>query len=451
MPDGSGPNLENPEAKKEKHPFITQKIKKKPASKGRIFRHVIKIIFSAVLFGVVAVITLVLARPYAVKYFARETTLPVETVKIPRDEPTAAPETEATVPETQSTTSASQQETESEAVKNMVNDAMESYPYSMDDLVSILNNLRGIADRTDRSVVAVNSVKTQKDWFDNSVQTSGLFSGIVIARTDSELMILTTGKALENADALKVTFNGGGQTDAVQKRLDAPSGLAVLSVSVTDANRKMLDSATAVELGNSYQVKRGDPLVLTGSPQGTVHSVDYGFASYIARNVSVTDRSADVIYTDGKGNASDGTWVLNTDGQLIGWVTDAFTSEENKGPTMISGISDYKSVLEHMTNGQASPLLGITGAEVTKEVQDQGVPAGIYVTSQNNDGPTYRAGIQAGDIITSVGGNKTETMQEYTAELEKLHAEDSVKVTVMRTGRENAYTPLEFQVTVGAR
>jgi S1-C subfamily serine protease len=83
-------------------------------------------------------------------------------------------------------------------------------------------------------------------------------------------------------------------------------------------------------------------------------------------------------------------------------------------------------------------------------MQSQGMPAGLYVTALTNESPAYKAGIQPGDIITAIGGDKMQKMSDYIKKMEALHAEDAVKITVMRNGRE-AYTPLEFQATIGAR
>ena len=85
-------------------------------------------------------------------------------------------------------------------------------------------------------------------------------------------------------------------------------------------------------------------------------------------------------------------------------------------------------------------------------MQEQEIPEGIYITRITKDSPAYNAGLQPGDIITRIGDEKIISMRDYTAVLEKLHAEDSVKFVVMRTGRdENEYAELEFMLNVGAR
>lgn len=50
-----------------------------------------------------------------------------------------------------------------------------------------------------------------------------------------------------------------------------------------------------------------------GSPAGMVHSSSYGFISYIAKNVQMTDGNARVLYADIKSKADAGTFLFNTE------------------------------------------------------------------------------------------------------------------------------------------
>jgi len=460
MPEDNNPEKDKPGGTEGNSKYIRQKILKKPLSGRKIFFRILKLVLSGVIFGAVAIVTAILAKPYAEKYLGVKASSQAETVSIPKDEPATVPATEA-VPATENTVQApSEAETQPveeqveeqvrSQVEKEVKSAMDNYHYSMKDASELLTIFRDISNKADYSVTAVNSVKKEKDWFDNSVQTSGLYSGIVTARTDRELLILTTAQAVKDADSLKVTFSKGQEMSAVQKKTDSQSGLAMLSVPITNENRSSLSYVVPVSFGNSYQVKRGDPLVFVGSPLGIVHSAEYGFASFIAENITVTDGTAGVIYSAAKGNAQDGTWVLNTDGKLVGWVTNAFRTDNADTATAVMGISDFKGILERMSNGQASPLIGIRTTAVTYELQKQGMPEGLYVISVTNDGPAYKAGIQPGDIITKAAGTKVATIKDYKGVLEKLHAEDAVPVTVMRNGRDS-YAALEFQITAGAR
>ena len=224
----------------------------------------------------------------------------------------------------------------------------------------------------------------------------------------------------------------------------------MLTVPVTDENREKTEGVTPLELGNSYRLRRGDILIAVGAPLGMVHSADYGVIGGVSP-ISVTDGAATLFHTEAAGNASAGTWMLDTEGRLVGWVTDVF-SDQNTKHTVVLGVSEFKAILEHMINGQASPLIGVRGSAVSQEMQEQEIPAGLYITRITRDSPAYNAGLQPGDIITRVGDTEIRTMRDYTAEVEKLHAEDSVRFVVMRTGRdENEYAELEFMLNVGAR
>ena len=118
--------------------------------------------------------------------------------------------------------------------------------------------------------------------------------------------------------------------------------------------------------------------------------------------------------------------------------------------TTVVAISDYKGILEMMSNGIPAPYFGIKGQEVSQAMADSGMPSGIYVISAVADGPAYNAGIQPGDIITWMNGEKVGSLKDFQNQVESLHAGDKIKVAVLRNGKDE-YTEIEFSVTVGAR
>lgn len=325
----------------------------------------------------------------------------------------------------------------------------EARSLSMEDLVALSSRLQEAVNLADNSVASVTHLKEGKDWFDNSIQTEGVYSGVVIAKTGGELLLLTTAEAVNGADALTVHFQRGNSMSASVKCRDIPTGLAVLSLPITEENRGLLDTVEALPLGSSYRLRRGDLVMAVGAPLGIVHSADYGMISNITNGVNVTDGLASLIYVDCAGNAAGGTWVLNSDGELVGWATDVL-SDARIPHTALLGISDFKDVLERMINGQASPYLGIKGTAVRKEQEAQGIPSGIYVIEEKKNSPAYEAGIQPGDILVAIGGKKVTSMREYTVALAQVGADAATTVEVMRNGRER-YALIRYQLTMGAR
>ena len=172
---------------------------------------------------------------------------------------------------------------------------------------------------------------------------------------------------------------------------------------------------------------------------------------YIAKNVQMDDGNARVLYADIKSKADAGTFLFDTEGELLGWATDRYDQETENGMETFMSISDYKGVLELLSNGIPVPYLGIEGQEVTTEMEKNGMPAGIYITALTSESPAYNAGLQPGDILDGINDVKIEGMKNFQAQVEKLHVGDHIAVTVQRNNGKDEYKQIEFEVTVGAR
>jgi S1-C subfamily serine protease len=118
--------------------------------------------------------------------------------------------------------------------------------------------------------------------------------------------------------------------------------------------------------------------------------------------------------------------------------------------TAAMGISDYKSILEKISNGAPFPYFGIKGQEVSSAMNSSGMPLGVYVVEVNTDSPAYNTGIQSGDVITEMGGAAIVTIKDFQVVLEKSSPGQIIPVTVSRNGREE-YKKIQYQVTIGAR
>ena len=435
--------IRDPEKKPEKkndRDFISEKIVRPAPSRKQVGTRMATAACAGVIFGVVSAVCFVLTRPILEQLSAgnRPTT---SAISIPKDElesPVEAIENERVA------------ETETEPVEEMVQTALEKYRYTVDDLNSMLNSLRGKAQTADKSVVVVHSVQQNTDWFDNPVETTGLYAGMIIAKTSQELLVLTPEAAVEQADSIKVTLGNGNDVSGHMKQKDAISGQAIVSISVQDISATQLRDLEPIPLGNSYQVQQGDLIAAVGSPAGVVHSMDYGFVSYVVRSNPMVDQHCRMLYSNILADAGKGTFLVNTNGELVGWAQEPDSPEASDRVTEVFGISDYKGTLEKLSNGQAVPCIGIVGQEVTDAQVENGLPAGIYVMNAVTDKPAYNAGIQNGDILTELAGEPVTSMKEYQAALDKMTCGQVVHVTVARNGRDT-YTELEFDVTVGSR
>jgi len=435
MPENNGPD----DRKTEPRRFINEKIVRQPMSKRDMLKRALGLFATAVIFGIIAAVTFAVSRPVAERFFTKGSTSESIPVTIPKDDP-------ETVPSEAETGSVA----ETEPIEDILKSAMEKYPFSVDDLNTLYGSLRTLVQKADKGIVTVHSVKTQTDWFDNPVENSGLFSGVIIASANQELLVLTPDGAVEDAEAIRVAFSDGTEVQGTIKQTDKLSGIAIVSVSTADLGRALLEEIKAIDLGNSYSVKQGDMVVAIGGPAGMVHSVGYGFISYITKNVQITDGMTRILYSDVKGNAGTGTFLMNTSGQIIGWVTDEHKNDSSKDMTAAMAISDYKSILEKMSNGVSFPYFGIKGQEVSAVMNSNGMPLGVYVVDVHADSPAYNVGIQCGDIIRTMGKETIVTMKDFQSVLENSNPGDVIPVSVSRNGREE-YKEIQYQVAIGAR
>ena len=168
------------ENKQDKYEFISEKIKEKPVNKKKLVYHVCFVVLLAVLFGIVASVTFVLCQPKM-----DDLLHPKEdpTITIPKDEPEQETETEE--PDTETETN----EPDSEA--QIVYEQL-----TLADFQTLQNEMYAIGKQANKFIVAVTGVKSNTDWFNNAYESKGQGSGIIIANSGQELLILTERKVI---------------------------------------------------------------------------------------------------------------------------------------------------------------------------------------------------------------------------------------------------------------
>lgn len=438
MPDG-------PDEKK----FMREKIVKQPVSRGRIVRRALGLLLLAVIFGAVAAASFVVSMPFAKKYLEKEPTAPSIPITIEKDdEPVSTPAPTETTKETAG--AAGESQARREEVEELVEEAMEKYPWTSANLDSFYQALREVSLEADKGIVTVSSVRRNVDWFDNPVESTGQYAGIIIAVNHNEVVILTGAQALEEADSLRIIFGDGSTAAGEIKQRDIVAGMAVLSVNAAELSESTGNWIEPIELGNSYASKAGDMVLAVGSPSGRVHSVKQGCISYVAKGVQVADGQTRILYADTDCNVEKGTFFLNLSGQLIGWATNEYQTEDSPATTMAMSISEYKGILQKLTNGESAPYFGIKGQDVSETMQEEGMPRGIYITESIAEGPAYTAGIQNGDILTQIQGEEIISIREFQSRLENIPSGQQVTVVIERKAIDE-YKEIEYHVTIGAR
>ena len=161
----------------------------------------------------------------------------------------------------------------------------------------------------------------------------------------------------------------------------------------------------------------------------------------------------DLIQTDCAINSGNsGGALFNLYGEVIGITNAKYSSSSSSSTASIDNIgfaipinhvlSIVKSIIE---KGYISkPYVGVSVSDVNQQTQLYGIPAGAAVQAVSDDSPAAKAGLQAGDVITSVNGTEITGSSDLVSLVSEAAIGDMLTMTVYRQG-----STMELTVTVG--
>ena len=312
----------------------------------------------------------------------------------------------------------------------------------------VQSKLRGIADEAMKSVVTVTGVTADDEWFDITNVGSNAASGLIVADNSVSYLVLTDIDVIESAEKIAVTLPDGSVVEASFQKKDPVTGLCVISIPRDKIARQARNSLSVATLGNSYNVNTGDTVLAVGAPMGAAGTFACGGVVSLTGSVEIVDGEYRLITTDMYGGKSGSGILINMDGEVVGIIEQEYASDDHHSITAIP-ISPLKSLIEKLSNNSALSYIGIHGLDISEkaaEVQD--IPSGVYVSSVEEDSPALQAGLQPGDIITSVGLGSSVTLRSLHENIMNRSPGDNVEVTVMRQGS-SKYAEFDFVITIG--
>lgn len=418
---------------KEEVPFIREKIKEKPVNKRKLLKQGSFTVVFAVLFGLIACFVFTLMQPYMKSWLYPEKE---PEIQIPADELSATEEESEEEP----------QETEE---KQEVQETVVTKELELSDYQQLQNKIYAIGKKANRSVVTVTGVSSDTDWYNNAYESSGQASGIIIGDNGPELLILTEHKAVAEAETISVTFINDVTVTARLKNYDGNTGLAMLAVQMDEVEQETRDAISYAVLGNSRAVSQGNIAIAIGSPLGTNYSIGTGNITSTGNVIQTLDYNYTVFTTDIVGSRSSSGVLLNLDGEVIGLVMQDYSGNGEENTLTAISISDLKKIIEKLSNGRDVAYLGLKVATVTDQIADEyDLPKGIFIKEVAMDSPALYAGLQTGDIVIEVNGQKVHTVEEYEEQVLQVQPGDTVSVAVDRQGMQD-YVRMDYEVTAG--
>ena len=301
-----------------------------------------------------------------------------------------------------------------------------------------------------RAVVEITGVTGSQDWMNESYDNKNSVTGLIIADNGQELLIFGKTSVLADAQEIHVTFYDGTSYAASLKKRDGNLGFGIYAVNRAEIQQSTWSQIKTAVLGSSNAVSKGNPVIVIGKQFGYEGGIGFGTVAATRNFVETADGEYRLICTD-IAAAADGTGIMvNLDGEVTAVIDQTVSEEDSMNLVTGYGITDIKDIIEKLSNDETIPYIGIQGIDVTEEIASQGIPEGVYVKEVDAESPAMAAGIQAGDIITSIGGEEVKSLTAYHNALMDRDSGDEVRIRGQRRGS-GGYVDITFSVTVGSK
>ena len=302
-------------------------------------------------------------------------------------------------------------------------------------------------DTTVANAVAAKALPSVATIYCTFPEGEGMGSGVIY---DTNGNIITNNHVIEDAESISVSYNGKSY-DATLVGTDPSSDVAVVHVDFGD------DEVTPMEHGDSDALQVGDWVMSVGSPFGLENSVSQGIVSALSRSTLLENSSGNTLYTNliqtdatiNPGNS--GGALVDAEGKLVGICTLFSSDTESFAGIGYAIPGNYAmEVADKIIAGETvtHAYIGLSMQTVTPANalrNGLSVDEGAYVVEVTDGSPAAEAGIEVGDVITSIGGEAVTSADSAILAVRSHDIGETVEVVVMRGDRE-----MSFDVTLGS-
>jgi S1-C subfamily serine protease len=258
------------------------------------------------------------------------------------------------------------------------------------------------------------------------------------------------------AESVTVSFkdeeSAGTKVTATIVGADDSSDVALLKIDPDEAG-----ALTVIPLGDSDELKVGEPVVAIGNPLGFDFTLTTGVVSALDRELQSPNGSiiSNGIQTDAAINSGNsGGPLIDATGHVIG-INEQIASESggNQGLGFAVPINTAIRVMEQLKDGGQVEYawLGIQGQTLTEDIAAAlGIEGeGVLVAEVVDGSPAAEAGLQGGtsetsvqgqpyvvggDIVTAIDGERVSSMEELAGTIAEKAPGEEVTLTVLRDG-----------------
>ncbi|NDO81412.1 serine endoprotease [Citrobacter sp. NCU1] len=260
-----------------------------------------------------------------------------------------------------------------------------------------------------------------------------LGSGVIIDAAKG--YVVTNNHVVDNASVIKVQLSDGRKFDAKVVGKDPRSDIALIQIQ----DPKNL---TAIKLADSDALRVGDYTVAIGNPFGLGETVTSGIVSALGRSGLNAENYENFIQTDAAINrGNSGGALVNLNGELIGINTAILAPD---GGNIGIGFAIPSNMVKNLTAqmveyGQVKRgELGILGTELSSELAKAmkvDAQRGAFVSQVMPNSSAAKAGIKAGDVITSLNGKPISSFAALRAQVGTMPIGSKISLGLLREGK----------------
>lgn len=268
-------------------------------------------------------------------------------------------------------------------------------------------------------------------------------SGFVYRKNEKDAYILTNNHVISGANKIAVTYIDGSEVSASVVGSDEFTDVAVLKV---DA-KTVLEVA---ELGDSDSSELGDTVFTVGAPLGKDYmgTITKGIVSGKSRMVEVSLDSGkyliETLQTDATINSGNsGGPLCNILGQVIGINSSKLVGDGVEGMGFSIPINSVNAIIDKLEKGQTieRPYLGVQLSDISNTFALQyyynisiskDVTFGAVLSYVEKGKPAFSAGLEVGDVVVEIDGEKVEDASHFRYILYKHNVGDSIKFKYYR-------------------
>jgi putative serine protease PepD len=274
-----------------------------------------------------------------------------------------------------------------------------------------------------------------------SQQSQAEGSGVVY---DSKGDILTDEHVVAGATSVKVNLSNGKSYPAKVLGTDASTDVGVIHINAPASELH------PIALANSDTAQVGDPVVAIGSPFSLPETTTSGIVSQTGRSIQAPNGYTipNAIQTDAAINpGNSGGPLIDASGHVLG-LNDQIETNNSTGSGQGSssgvGFAIPSNAAKRIADGILSgspikhPYVGI-------ELRASSTGGAQVGTIQQNS-PATQAGLQPGDVVTSINGKTVTSTDQLIATLDTYSPGTTVTMSITRQGQSK-----QVQVKLGTR